>query len=258
MRNVSINITYFVVFMMVSVSSYAALELKGSPEELYSFLQEPAPTVSIVGRAEDSAYSDIAKITLIISTQSRLLSEALTANSNLRDRITNGFLAVGIAAKNINTSKFSTSPQFGWFGDKPKSYDVVNRMRVEVRDEAHMKAVAEAADNNPEIEFAEIEFEHSQSKATKEALLQKAIEDVLKQKIFYEERLGLKLLATNFTAPNVNPVTGGVAPRAMLEEIVVTARKRGSYADDYESDAVTFDEVKYKAVVTVIFEIERP
>jgi uncharacterized protein YggE len=247
--------------LLVSLSVTAAPELKGTPKELSDFLERPAPTVSIEGRAEDSAYSDIAKITLIVSTESKLLSAALTANSSLRARITKEFLAAGITAENINTSKFSTSPQFGWFGNKPKSYEVVNRMTIEVQDESHLKAVAAAADNNPEIDFAEIEFEHSESKAVRAELLENAIEDVLQQKKFYEQQLGLTLQPVKFTAPNVRSSKNRSAPRAVLEEITVTARKssgRGSAEDNYDDVSVTFDEIEYRAVVTVMFEIERP
>jgi uncharacterized protein YggE len=239
-----------------------APELKGSPEELSAFLQQPLPTVNIVGRAEESAYADKAKITLIITTEDKLMATALTTNGTVRESITKQFVAAGIPEDSINTSKFSTSPQYGWFGEKPKSYEVVNRMQVEVDNEAHLKVVAESADSNPEVDFVDIEFEHTGRKALQQQVLDKAVADVMQQKAFYEEQLGLTLRPQSFTAPNVAPRPRPAArrPMAMMEEITVTARKSGSapaYADE-PIVAVTFDEVEYNAVVTVVFEVAQP
>ena len=106
----------FAVCALIPCGVFAAPELKGSPEELSAFLQQPLPTVNIVVRAEESAYADKAKITLIITTEDKLMATALTANGTVRESITKQFVAAGIPEDSINTSKFSTSPQYGWFG----------------------------------------------------------------------------------------------------------------------------------------------
>jgi len=253
--------------LLVSVQVSGAPELKGSPEELRGFLKDPANNVRISGYADDTAYADNARITLIITTESKLLAEAIEANGALRAQIMNEFLGAGVGAEKINTSKFSTSPQFGWFGDKPKSYKVVNRMQVEVSDEKHMRAVALAADNNPEIEFSDIEFEYSGDEAMKKSVLADAMDDLMEKKSYYEERLGLVLKPVKFTAPNVSSVARGRVladiPQSItavgLEEVVVAAR--GDSEADYFDEGftmMTFDEMDYDAYVTVIFEVSQP
>jgi uncharacterized protein YggE len=263
MRIMTTKISFLVLALLVSVQVSGAPELKGSPEELRGFLKDPANNVRISGYADDTAYADIARITLIITTESKMLAEAIKANGTVRAQIMNEFLGAGIGTDKINTSKFSTSPQFGWFGDKPKSYKVVNRMQIEVSDEKHMRAVALAADNNSEIEFSDIEFEYSGDEEMKKSVLAAAVDDLMEQKSYYEGRLGLILKPVKFTAPNVSAEARGrvraSSPASMrLEEITVTARK-SSTSDDFDEAPmlITFDEMDYDAYVTVTFEVSQ-
>jgi uncharacterized protein YggE len=267
MRIMTTKISVLVLALLASVQVSGAPELKGSPAELRGFLKDPANSVRINGYADDTAYADIARITLIITTENKLLAEAIEVNSALRTQTMKEFLGAGVAAEKINTSKFSTSPQFGWFGDKPKSYKVVNRMQVEVSDEKHMRAVALAADNNPEIEFSDIEFEYSGDEEMKKSVLAAAVDDLMEKKSYYEERLGLVLKPVKFTAPNVSAEARGRVRAAIpqsvravgLEEITVTSR-RNSEADylDEGFTMMTFDEMDYDAYVTVTFEVSQP
>jgi uncharacterized protein YggE len=254
MRLIMGQLIVFVV-MCNSASLLAAPELKGSPDELRSFLQKSPTKVTVRGYAEESAYADVAIVTLIIATENKQMSAALSANSSLRAAISKGFVAAGIAPESINTSKFSTSPQFGWFGDKPKSYEIVNRMKVEISGESQLKAVASAADLNIEIDFSDIEFKHTQKEQLKTQLLQEAIDDVMSQKKFYEDQLGLQLVPVSFTAPDVSVPARRAASRSALEEITVTARKRSDMDEFDASVPVTFDEIEYSARVSVVFEI---
>jgi uncharacterized protein YggE len=216
----------------------------------------------MTGSTHETAYADLAKITLIIVTEDKQLAEAIAANSALRQKITGEFVVAGVDATKISTSKFSTSPQFGWFGDKPKSYKVVNRMQIEVSDEKHMRVVALAADNNPEVEFSGIEFENSNDEEMKKTVLAGAIDAVLEKKSYYEERFGLVLKPVGFTAPSVSAeprggVRANVPASGSLEEITVTARK-SSASDDYDdSITITFDEIDYSAFVRVTFEVSQ-
>lgn len=245
----------FVVLMLAAQAVWAAPELKGNPQELRSFLKDPVNEVRISGSNEEVAYADIAKITIFITTENKLLSEAVASNSAIRERITREFIAAGVAQDKVNTSKFSSSPQFGWFGDKPKSYNVVNRMEVEVSAEAHMKAVTAATDVNPEVTLGEMEFEYSGEDAIEKRVLAAAIDDVMAQKAYYEQQLGLVLSPVSFTAPNVYAAPRERYMASSFDEITVTARKANSTEEDFY---MTFDEIDYGAAVVVTFEVTRP
>jgi len=63
---------YISIFFLILISQastvYAAPELKGSPQELKGFLFPEDKTVQISANAEETAYTDIAKVNLIVKT----------------------------------------------------------------------------------------------------------------------------------------------------------------------------------------------
>ena len=83
-------------------------------------------------KAEEKAYSDRAIISLVITSEDKQLSTSISNNIALRESISQQLVTAGINPDHIKSSKFSTSPQYGWFGKKPDSYKVVNRMAVTI------------------------------------------------------------------------------------------------------------------------------
>ena len=65
----------------------AAPELKGTPDELRNFLEPPKQTVSLYGKSTVTAYTDIAAITLVVTTQDKSLSKSLEQNQQLRSSL---------------------------------------------------------------------------------------------------------------------------------------------------------------------------
>lgn len=233
-------------------------ELKGNPSELKQFLHPDAKTVTILGEAEQKAYSDTAIISLVVTTEKDLLSDSISANTSLRQAIAKELAAAGVKADHINSSKFSTSPQYGWFGKKPSSYKVVNRMAVKITSESHLQAIAAIADANTEVELSDIAFEHSEKDAYKIKVKQAALDKVMEQKAFYESSLGVKLAPIGFRDASVgqNPTRAA----GMLEEVIVTglrASQSKQSGNGYrENRSPSFDEVEYSARVSVDFRIE--
>ena len=91
----------------------------------------------------------------MITTEDKQLSNSIAANSNLREFISEQLTTEGIESDSIKSSKFSTSPQYGWFGKKPDSYKVVNRMAITISDESQLKTIATVADSKAEIELSD-------------------------------------------------------------------------------------------------------
>jgi uncharacterized protein len=174
-------------------------ELKGSPMELAAYLAGLPETVSVAGESEVKLSADRALISLRVSTEHRSLQDALRANQEVRNKILNSLRDCDIPGERIQTSKFSSTPKYGMFSDKAKSYRVENIVKVIVRDEKEFQAVAHLVDAFAEVQYLGIEFEHSEKEALKMKALAQALDDASARKKVYEERLGVKLTPKGFS-----------------------------------------------------------
>ncbi len=251
------------LFLLICTSSFAMAtpELKGSPEELRQFLHPSERIVSLHGQAQEKAYSDRAIISLVITTEDKQLSNSIAANSNLREFISEQLTTEGIESDSIKSSKFSTSPQYGWFGKKPDSYKVVNRMAITISDESQLKTIATVADSKAEIELSDTSFEHSKADEYKNKVKKQALKKAMAQKAFYESSLGVTLTTVGFRNSHIR--FRGTQGANMLEEIVVTATKRsmGKMQDMALSrpaakQVPSFDEIEYEAEIYIDFKIK--
>ncbi|WP_339670616.1 SIMPL domain-containing protein [Dasania marina] len=247
--------------VMFSVAASAEPEVKGGPEELRRFLHPKDSVVSIHASAEQTAYSDIAIVNLVFTTEEKSLSQALANNSALRAQVSQQLLAAGIAADKINSAKFATSPQFGWFGSKPSSYKVINRMAVEISEESHLKTLATVADESAAIDLSDTSFKHSQKDEFNNKVKQLALKKVMQQKAFYESSLGVILTPVNFREGGM--VRAATRGAAMMEGVVLSAQKAKRTVQDaamsymgQPKEEASFDEVVYRADLTVDFKIE--
>lgn len=241
----------------LSQASLAQAQLSGTPDELREFLHPRPNTVNINGEGELTAYKDVAKISLLVTTEERSLSRAMEVNQALRLDLIQQFVAAGVPQDAINNSKFSSSPQFGLFGRNPNSFEVSARMEVEVSSEEHLQLLAGAADEHDEVEFENTEFEHSEEDAFEEQVREQALADVMAQKAYYESSLGLQLRAINFYYGGIRRLSRNMPQAAMAQEMAMDANTRGSTASSVAAPAVapTFDEVEYQTNITVVFEI---
>ncbi len=247
---------------LVTVTAYAAPELKGHPDELKQFIYPNKRTVTINDEAKEKAYSDKAIISLVVTTEEDLLADAITKNSELRSLIAKTLIEQSVKAKDINNAKFSSSPQYGWFGDDPDSFEIVNRMAINIYDEKQMKAVATLADKYKEVTLASTTFEHSKEDEFKKKVKQKVLAKVMEQKKVYEQTLGIKLKAVSFHTPRFyKAATHGA--RELENKIVITgSRIKAKKSRDQVSESLvsqapsnSFDEVEYRAEIAVVFEV---
>ncbi len=248
----------YIVVISLSVAVKAAPELKGHPDELKSFIYPDERTVTISGNAKEKAYSDKAIISLVIVTEKSKLADAIKENSSLRAKVSSTLTSSGLNQDNIKTSKFSTSPQFGWFSDKPKSYEVINRMAISIKNEEALNLIAKISDDNKEISLASTEFEHTLKAIFEEKLKKKALSKVMAQKDFYESTLGLKLKAVSFYDRDVvQDGTRGARDREETIPVTASRMKQRSFSSNEPAIVArqTFDEVEYSVTISVEFEI---
>ena len=240
--------------MLTSQLGLAQAQLSGTPEELREFLHPRPNTVNINGEGELTAYKDVAKVSLMVTTEARSLAAAMESNQALRNKMINEFIAAGIDQEDINNSKFSSSPQFGLFGKNPNSYEVSARMEVTAKSEEHLQLLARAADSNSEVKFEQTEFEHSLEDEFEVQVREAALADVMSQKAYYETTLGLQLKAVNFFYGGVRLMARAM-PATLAQDMAFSAAAESSAVRSAPAVTPSFDEVEYQTTVTVVFEI---
>ncbi len=151
-------------------------ELKGSPTELATYLAGLPKTVSVAGESELKLSADRALISLRVSTEHKSLQDALRANQEIRSKIFNSLRDRDVPGDRIQASKFSSTPKYGMFSEKAKSYRVENIVKVIVRDEKEFQAVAHLVDAFAEVQYLGIEFDHSEKEGLKNKALAQALD----------------------------------------------------------------------------------
>lgn len=246
--------------LLLSLAGTTALAqptLSGHPDELREFLMPRPNLVNISGEGELTSFKDVAKVSLLVTTEARTLNESMAINQRLRQQLIGEFVAAGIPETAINNSKFSSSPQFGLFGRNPNRFEVAARLDVKVSSETHLQLLAAAADNHSEVKFERTEFEHSLEDDFEDQVRELALQDVMEQKAYYEASLGLQLHAVNFYYGGIRKMPR-VMPLAAAPEMAMDATAtRGAVMSSEAAPAVapSFDEVEYQTSVTVVFEI---
>jgi len=105
-------------------------------------------TVTVSGAGTVAAAPDLAEITTGVVTQAPTAAQALAANSQAMERLLQALGGFGIAARDVQTTNISVSPQRrpGKDGQPPEitGYEVSNQVRVKVRDLARLGRVLDA------------------------------------------------------------------------------------------------------------------
>lgn len=245
----------------VLLNSAQATEIKGSPEELRKFLHPQKRSVSLSANVERRVYADQAIVSVIVKNEAKTLANAMQANATLRDKLKTALVEAGVASNDIQNSKFSSSPQYGWFGDKPKSFEVINRVAVKINNEQALQSLATIADKFEEMSIASTEYKHTTKDELYEEMKEEAMQKILASKSYYEKTLGVKLKTLSFYDSGIqsNATNGGRA----LEMIRVTRLREEQ--DEYKMSSVakpnhnsqqsSFEEIQYTSDMRVEFEI---
>ncbi|HTI97293.1 MAG TPA: SIMPL domain-containing protein [Dongiaceae bacterium] len=238
----------------------AAPELKGSPEELSAYLATLPKTTQITAQAELRVPADEALISLQVVTENRSLADALTRNQELRTEIISNLKSQGFAETQIQPSKFSSTPQYGFFGDKAKSYRVDNIVKVTTHTEKEFQSVARLVDSLGEVRYSGIEFQHSDKDKLKEQVMAQALEKVGKLKLIYEQKLQVRLTPINFREGQVSlvaPTTDAATQDSytLREYPGSVARTGGPAKAPADPGATLFGEIVGNAAVTVEYSV---
>lgn len=238
-----------------AIARAAELELRGAPADLQKYLQPGRRTVTLSGHAKQTVPSDVGHVSIIVRTQAKELAAAMRANAERRTALAQLLIQQGIPDKAIRAEKFSSSPQFGWFGRTPTSYEVVNRLMVDVTDDAQLIRVSEIAAKSTDTSIGTIAFETTKQAALEETVRHLAFDDAIARKAFYEERLGATLRPVAFAFSD--RTARAASPAEALQEVMVTGSRRSDFASAPSSPPPpSFDEQQYEVSADVTFEVQ--
>src|SRR5580765_1602155 len=195
MKSIALSI---VVLASAASILKAEPEIKGTASELSQYLNAVPKTVTVTGEAEVRVPATRAVLILSVITENKSLQEALRSNADVRGKMAAQLKQQAIPAERIQSSRFSSTPKFGMFGDKAKSYRVENLMRVSIQDEKEFRNAAGVIDAFVEVQYSGVEFEYADKEALKQKAIGQACENAGDRKKLYEEKVGLKLVAQRF------------------------------------------------------------
>jgi len=254
--------TFFLTTLVfTAITLRAEPEIKGTAAELTAHLSAVPRTVLLSGESEVKVPSDRALISLAVITEHRSLQEASRANQELRSRMIKALDGQGIPATRIQASRFSSTPKYGVFGEKAKSYRVENVVKITAQDEKEFQAVAHLVDNHAEVRYESIEFEHSDKEGLKQRALHQAIDKATEKQRLYEAKLGVKLTVKGFEEGRSQ--SAGPARRGLYAESSynkggsITALRAGSPIPEAVTEELptSFAELVFKAQVAVEYSV---
>lgn len=192
-----------IALAVASAALHAEPEIKGTATELAQYLPGVPGITSLTGESELKVPADRAVIALKVVTENKSLQEATRLNQELRAKMLRLLGERGVPADRVQPSRFSSTPKYGLFAEKAKSYRVENVVKIKAQDEKEFQAVAGLVDGWPEVRYDSVEFEHSDKDGLKKKALEMAIEKVGEKKRMYEEKLGVKLSPKSFAEGGV-------------------------------------------------------
>lgn len=241
---------------------HAEPELKGTATELAAYLAGVPQTASLTGEAELKVPADRAALALKVVTESRSLLDASRANQEIRARMLRTLAQQGVPNERVKASRFSSTPRYGAFREKAKSYRVENVVRITAHDEQEFQTVAQLVDGIAEVRYDSVEFEHSDKDALKARVLAQAIDKVSERKQLYEARLGVRLVPKRFqegVAPPPPPMPAAFAIQKALTSTGAAPGPSPGWAGEVQGDSewpTSFAELVYRAQVTVEYAVQ--
>ncbi len=243
----------------VAFQIHADPQLNGSPYELEKFLSGVPKLVTVTGETEMKVPADRATVMLRISTENKLLSEALKSNQVVRTKLLGYLKTKSIPLDRVQASKFSSTPKYGWFSEKAKSYRVDNFVKVTVQDETEFQAVAGAVDTWPEIQYLSIDFDYSNKDALKSQAIAKACDNAAEKRKTYEDKFGVALVARKFSEAQMDQKGPMVNENADAEKRPASSWSKTSLPSappEAQEGTSPFGELTYTVRVVVEYSVE--
>ncbi len=238
-----------ILILVFSPSVLSEAEIQGTLSELKKHIEDIPKMVTINLTATKNVSSNKAIIKLLVETESKTLADALKANSRTRTNIRNQLKTSSIELKNIRESKFSSTPEYGFFGEQPESFKVSNIVSVIVLSEEQMIVVAGISDQNKNIRYlsSESQIQDKDKKSLETGLLAQALSDIKDKAAIYEKELTVKLSPVSFNVSSFD-----IVPQ---QQQYYTQSKRSKYSSSLPSRS-SFGEVNFTLTISVQYKLE--
>jgi uncharacterized protein YggE len=233
-------------------------EIKGTVSDLAHFINDVPKSVVVTGEAEVRVPAHRAVVSLNVITENKSLQEAMKANLEIRNKLTDYLKNLGIPADRIDSAKFSSTPKFGIFSEKAKSYRIENEMRISVQDENEFQETASTVDKWAEVQFGTVEFEYADKEQQKQSVITKACDNANERKKIYEEKLGLKLIPARFSEGEVGQRMATMANTAYVTGASYSSgfASAGPAGATTDESVTSFGEIVYTARVSVEYTVQ--
>lgn len=185
---------------------FAAPELSGSPHELSQYLLDARKIITISGSGEEKVEADRAIVSLTIKNEAKKLNSAMKANDALQQQVKQQLLDGGISSDNIRAANFSSTPDYGWLKEKPKSYEISREIKVTIESAAQMRTIAQVVDAIDEVFMGAMSFEDSLKKENELKAQQQALDSILSKKSMYEKSFNVSLRLIKVIEQGAYPV----------------------------------------------------
>ena len=186
------------ILILTSFAAHAAPELKGTPDELSNYLSAIPEEVTLTGEAKLEMQANKGIVTIGIKTEAPQLQKSLQENQELRNEITKKLISSGISQDNIKGTKFSSTPEYGFFGKKPNNYVVDNSLKISVENEKELQEVAGIVDNYKNVFYQGLELKKEKKEEVKKQLLNMALANAKARQKVYENELNIILEPISF------------------------------------------------------------
>lgn len=194
-------------------------------------VRQPERTVSVSATGSVSASPDIATISTGVATEGATAREALDANNKAMRGLIDGLKALGLGAKEIQTTHVSVEPRHHHHKDgRPPSvvgYRVVNQLRITQRDIARLGETLDKSITLGANQLGGISFEVSNAETLKDEARRRAMENALRRAQLYATAAGATVdrvltISETMSVGGPRPHAGG-RMMAMAEAMPVEA-----------------------------------
>ncbi|MFO7921321.1 DUF541 domain-containing protein [Rhodobacteraceae bacterium W635] len=189
-----------------------------------AWAEDPA-TMTLTGRGEVAATPDMATLSLGVVTQGQSAAAALGQNSGQLTRVFEALAAAGVAAEDMQTTRFSIDPLWSGRGHDSgdpaeiAGYAVTNSLSIAVRDLDRLGAVLDAVTGAGANEFGGLRFGLAEPGPVEEEARRAAVADAQARAALYADAAGVEILGIRSIAEG----GGGGAPAPRSERMAVAA-----------------------------------
>lgn len=214
---------------MMKIFAMAALLIAAMALPAFAADAPQRPILSVDGTGQAEAAPDTATVVLGITTHARDAATAQNDNAHTAGLIQQSVQAAGIPARDIQTTNYSFRPTYRTEDNRRNEidgYTVDNSIVVTVRDIRKTGKVIDAALKSGANTVNSLSFGASDTKAVRQAALQKACADARAKAEIIARSLGCRIVGIQ----NVSENTGDLSPRRYNGPMLMMA-KAGSAAD---------------------------